>query len=205
MNKGKRNIVYVFSFIVLFILIMALLGVIEKNIGMIISLSLALVFSVLNAFIAHKNDIKIIEFLMILFAILSVVMLVMNIMGYKKILKTKVFKFQVTAEVQSSPKTFLFEYGGKKYYSYNLTNINIVMKNKKVYTLEEALTKNIVTLDEILSLAAPSNNTTGYKIYYDIGQDNYENDEYSIVLCEGNSNDVVFSTFNYKYEEGICN
>ena len=53
MNKGKQKIVYLFAFIVLFILIMALLGVIEKNIGMIISLSLALVFSVLNAFIAH--------------------------------------------------------------------------------------------------------------------------------------------------------
>ena len=141
---------------------------------------------------------------MIMFAVLSIVMLVMNIIGYKKLLKTKVFKFQVTAEVQSSPKTFLFEHGGKKYYSYNLKNINIVMKNKKTYTLEEALNKNIVTLDEILSLAAPSNNTVGYKIYYDIGQEGYENDEYSIVLCEGTSNDVVFSTFNYKYEEEIC-
>ena len=90
------------------------------------------------------------------------------------------------------------------YYSYNVTNIKVIMDDGKEYTLKDALENKVVSLNKILSLMTPSNDTTGYKIYYDGGQKKYNNDRYSVIVCEGKSKDVIFSTFDYEYKKEIC-
>ena len=77
-------------------------------------------------------------------------------------------------------------------------------KSGEKYTLQEALEKEYITLDEILSLAAKNTNTEGYEIYYDAGQKKYENSDYSIVVCDNENKDIIFSTLDYKYTNEIC-
>ena len=96
-------------------------------------------------------------------------------------------------------------YDGHDYYTYNLNKVEVIMREGgKKYTLKNALEKKIITLDEILELAIPNDGTEGYKIYYDGGQKKYDNDEYSIIECQGEKTDIIFSTFDYKYNPGIC-
>ena len=205
MKIDKRKLVYVFSFLVLFIIILALLGVFPKGIGMCIALIFTIVLSGIIAFISFKNKIEFVGVIMVILLLLSLYLLAMNFKYYNKIKDLNKYKFQVTVEPSEGKKTYLFTYNNKTYYTYNVKNVKVIMdESGKEYELKEALENKVVTFDEILSLAAPSTNTTGYKIYYDGGQEKYDNDKYSIVVCEGSSNDVIFSTFDYKYQEDIC-
>ena len=205
MKIDKRKIIYAFSFLVLFIIVIALLGVFPKGIGMCIALVFTIVLSGIIAYISLKNKIEFVGVIMLIIIALSLVLLVMNFKYYNKIKNLDKYKFQVTVEPSEKEKTYLFTYNNKTYYSYKVQNIKVIMdETGKEYNLKDALDNKVVTFDEILGLAAPSTNTTGYKIYYDGGQEKYDNDKYSIVVCEGSSNEVIFSTFDYKYQEDIC-
>ncbi len=205
MKIDKRKIIYAFSFLVLFIIVIALLGVFPKGIGMCIALVFTIILSGIIAYISLKNKIEFVGVIMLIIIALSLVLLVMNFKYYNKIKNLDKYKFQVTVEPSEKEKTYLFTYNNKTYYSYKVQNIKVIMdETGKEYNLKDALDNKVVTFDEILGLAAPSTNTTGYKIYYDGGQEKYDNDKYSIVVCEGSSNEVIFSTFDYKYQEDIC-
>ena len=205
MKIDKRKIIYAFSFLVLFIIVIALLGVFPKGIGMCIALVFTIILSGIIAYISLKNKIEFVGVIMLIIIALSLVLLVMNFKYYNNIKNLDKYKFQVTVEPSEKEKTYLFTYNNKTYYSYKVQNIKVIMdETGKEYNLKDALDNKVVTFDEILGLAAPSTNTTGYKIYYDGGQEKYDNDKYSIVVCEGSSNEVIFSTFDYKYQEDIC-
>lgn len=205
MKIDKRKIIYAFSFLVLFIIVIALLGVFPKGIGMCIALVFTIILSGIIAYISLKNKIEFVGVIMLIIIALSLVLLVMNFKYYNKIKNLDKYKFQVTVEPSEKEKTYLFTYNNKTYYSYKVQNIKVIMdETGKEYNLKDALDNKLLTFDEILGLAAPSTNTTGYKIYYDGGQEKYDNDKYSIVVCEGSSNEVIFSTFDYKYQEDIC-
>ena len=202
--SGKKKVLYVLSVIVLMVLVISLLGFFDNKLGICIALAATFIFSLLLAYIAHKDEIKLVAVIMLITGILSLVLFIINFIIYEKSNISTSYEFQITVENNESPKTLLFTHKNKKYYSYNVSNIKVIYEDGKEYTLKDALDNNIVTLSKILALAAPSNNTTGYKIYYDGGQEKYKNDRYSIVVCEGSSNDVIFGTFDYEYEKGIC-
>ena len=205
MKIDNRKIIYVFSFIVLFIIVLALIGVFPKGLGMCIALAFTIVLSGIIGYIAYKNKIEFVFVIMIIIALLSIALLLMNVKYYNKIKDLDVYKFQITLSSDESDKRYLFTYNNKMYYTYKTKDIKVIMnEDNKEYDLKDALENKLLTFDEIIGLAAPSNNTTGYKIYYDGGQPKYENDKYSIVVCEGSSKDVVFCPFDYKYEEEIC-
>lgn len=200
----KRAFMIGLALIIVVIMALSLTKVINSLIGMAIALGLFVVFSLLIASYASGVDVAIIKYLMVVFAILGFFLMVFNIRAY---FLTKIddnYKFQVVVNIDNSEKKKFFEYDGKKYYTYNLSKVDIIMReNEEKISLEDALSTNKVTLDEILSLAVANPNTTGYKIYYDGGQPKYSNDEYSIIVCD--NNDIIFSTFNYTYTENICN
>lgn len=200
----KKNVwMILLALVVILIMALSLTKVINSMIGMAIALGLFVVFALLVASYASGIGIDIIKYLMIVFAVLGFFLMVFNIRAY---FLTKVdddYKFQVITSMNNSEKTLMFENDGKKYYTYNLSSVDVIMReNEEKLSLKDALETKKITLDEILSLAIPNQNTNGYKIYYDGGQPRYSNDEYSIVVCE--NNDIIFSTFNYTYNEEIC-
>lgn len=200
----KKKIIYVLSVLVLLILVISFLGVFDSKAGICVALAATFILSVVLTYISHKDEIKIVEVVMIIAAIISLILFIINFVIYKKNNKITTYDFQVTVEEKESVKTLLFTYNNRMYYSYNVTNIKVVMDDGKEYTLKDALENKVVSLNKILSLMTPSNDTTGYKIYYDGGQKKYNNDRYSVVVCEGKSKDVIFSTFDYEYEKEIC-
>jgi hypothetical protein len=202
----KRIFAIIYAAIIIVIMLLAITNVIEETLGMSIALALLVIFNIIVGVYAYKADVKIITGLMVLFAIVGLVLFGLNLKTYFKNTVKEDYKFQVTLENSESEKTLLFNYDNHNYYTYNTSNVQIILKEDgKTYGLQEALESNLITLDEILKLAIPDNDTLGYKIYYDGGQKQYENDEYSIVVCENSTNDVIFGTYDYTYEDGICN
>lgn len=204
--KIKKNAgIIVLAITIIIMMILSLARIIEDTLGMSIAFLLFLVFTIIVGTNAKKNDVKFIQYLMIIFAIITVIVLGFTIRAYYVKHISKTYKLQIIAEPAKREKTFLFEYNNHNYYTYNLSNVSVIIeKIEEKYSLEEALTKKLVTLDEILGLAAKDMNTTGYQIYYDAGQKKYDNDEYSIVICDNENKDVIFSTFDYKYTDDIC-
>ncbi len=202
--SGKKKIIYALSVLVLLILAISFIGVFDSKAGICVALAATFIFSLVLAYVSHKDKIKMIEVIMIIAAFISFVLFIVNFIIYKKNNILTTYPFQITLEEKESPKTLLFTYNDKMYYSYNVGNIEVIMEDGTKYPLKEALETKKVTLSKILSLATPSNDTTGYKIYYDGGQKKYNNDKYSIVVCEGTSKDIIFSTFDYEYEKEIC-
>ena len=191
--------------ITIILMVLSLTNIINQSLGMCVALALVIVFDLVVARYAFKNDVKIIAYLMILLAGLGLVLFVFNVYGFKKMYKDENYKFQITLVKEESPKTFLFSYDGYDYYTYNTKNVNVILRSdEKTYTLKNALETNLITLDEILSLAIPNSNTIGYKIYYDGGQQKYDNDQYSIVVCENGKKDIIFSPFDYTYQDELC-
>ena len=204
--KIKKNAgIIILAIIIILTMALSLIGIIDDTIGMSIAFLLFLVFTIIVALNAKKNDVKLIEYIMILFSIISVIVLIFSIRAYIIKHNSITYKFQVVVEQQKKEKTFIFNYDNHNYYVYNLSKVSLIMeKNQEEYLLEDALKNEYVTLDEILSLAAKDTNTVGYQMYYDAGQRKYKNDEYAIVVCENENNDVIFTTFNYKFNEEIC-
>ena len=206
MKRNRRNIaLVVIAVITIALMMLSLTDLIERNLGMCIALGFMIVFNGLAALTAFQNDIKMMGYLMIVLTLVGVGLLGYNMVALIRINKSNSYKFQVTTVPDISDKTLRFTYDGHDYYTYNTGEVKIVLKkDNKTYTLEQALNDKLITLDEILSLAAPSDNTIGYKIYYDGGQKKYDNDEYSVVVCENSKKDVIFGSFDYKYKESIC-
>ncbi len=197
--------VILLAVIIIVIMILSLLNAINELLGMSIALFLIDIFCIIVAIIAFKKDVKLIGLLMSIFTIIGIILTILSLCAYFKMNNNSNYKFQITVEPEESEKNFLFSYENHDYYTYNVKNVEVIMKKDgKSYSLEDALNNKLITLDEILTLAIPNENTIGYKIYYDGGQEKYKNDEYSITLCENDKNDVIFSTFNYTYEETIC-
>lgn len=193
--------IVLFGFIIILMMVLALTGVIDELIGMSLALSIAIIFNLVVARVAFKNDVKAISILMVIFALLGLVLLAINIYSMVSQKVENDYKFQITVKVDTSVKTKMFVYDGVEYYKYNLSEVNVEMKDGEK-TLEEALEANYVTLDDILSMAIANTDTVGYEIYYDGGTSEYENDAYSIVVCENDN--VVFAPFNYVYTEDLC-
>lgn len=202
----KKNLhIIILAILTILMMSASLMGVIEDTLGMIIAFSLFLVFTIVVFITARKNDIKFVEGIMVIFAIVTILLLGFTVKAYINKHKENTYKFQVIVNKDDTEKTKLFTYDGRDYYTYKLSSVEVIMnENDEKLSLENALINKKVTLDEILSLAVKNKNTTGYEIYYDGGQNKYENDEYSIVVCEKDKKDIIFSTFDYKYDESIC-
>lgn len=189
--------IVIFALIILIVMILAITGLINESIGMCISLGLLSILNLLVAIIAFKNDVKIVGVVMLLFLIVGLSLLVFNLYSVFNSRVNNEYDFQITVKEKESPKTLIFNHDGKNYYTYNLSEVNLIISHDdKVESLENAFKNDIVKLEDILNLAIANDGTLGYKIYYDGGVDKYQNDTYSVVVCE-NNNDVIFSTFNY--------
>lgn len=200
----KKASVILLAVIIIAIMILSLLEVINSQLGMSIALGIVVVFNGIVAYIGFKNDVKFMGWLMSVLAVFGLVLTIINVRSYLTNGINDNYKFQIIVENNNSPKTFMFTHDGYNYYTYNLSSVKTILRSDgKTYDLKNALEEKIITLDEILSLAVPNDNTGGYKIYYDGGQSKYENDEYSIVVCENGKKDIIFSTYDYVYDN-IC-
>lgn len=199
----KRIITVVLALVIIITMALSLTKVINSFIGMAVALGLFVLFSIMMAFYANEQDIAIIKYTMIAFAVLGLFLMVFNIRAYFLTKVDRDYKFQIVVNQKNSNKKLLFTHNEYKYYTYNLSSVDVIMKeNEEKLSLKDVLETNRITLDEILSLAIPNQNTDGYKIYYDGGQPKYSSDQYSIIVCDNKN--IIFSTFNYTYEDGIC-
>lgn len=177
-------------------------GVINENLGMSVALILVIILNIMVTIISFKNGVKIIALMMILCTIIGAILLGINI--YSMLQESSdTYEFKIHATENVSPKTKLFTLDNRDYYTYNLSELQVELISKKEFvSLEEALKKGNVKFEDILTSSIANDNTDGYKVYYDGGGDTL--DAYSITVCENNS-DVIFSNFNYVYDESICN
>lgn len=176
-------------------------GVINENLGMSVALILVIILNIMVTIISFKNGVKIIALMMILCTIIGAILLGINI--YSMLQESSdTYEFKIHATENVSPKTKLFTLDNRDYYTYNLSELQVELISKKEFvSLEEALKKGNVKFEDILKSSIANDNTDGYKVYYDGGGDTL--DAYSITVCENNS-DVIFSNFNYVYDESIC-
>ena len=197
--------IIILAVIIILTMLASFMSIIDNTLGMTIAFVLFLIFTIIVALNAHKNDVKLIEGIMILFGIITLVIIISSIRAYILKHQSDMFKFQIIVKEETNDKSLLFNYDNHSYYSYNLSAVTVIMEEtQEKYSLQDALTKGYITLDEILALTAKDSNTNGYEIYYDAGQKKYDNDEYSIIVCNNENKDVIFSTFDYKYSEEIC-
>lgn len=204
--KIKEHLgIIILAVIIILTMLASFIGIIDNILGMTIAFTLFLVFTIIVALNARKNGVKFIEGIMILFGVITFVIIVSSIRAYIFKHETNTYKFQIVVKEETKDKTLLFNYDNHNYYVYNLSNVYVIIEETKdKYSLQDALSKGYVTLYEILKLTAKDSNTDGYELYYDAGQKKYDNDEYSIIVCDNENNDVIFSTFDYKYSEEIC-
>lgn len=201
--KKKNILVILFAIVIVIIMLLALTNIINEQVGMCVGLFLASIFSLIVSRIAYKNDIKLIAVVMILFMILGIVLFGMNVYSVLTLEdEDKTYDFQVVVQVDDSGRKELFETSNNKFYTYNLGKVEVEFKDK-TYSLKDAFEVERVTLDKILELAIPDKDTSGYKIYYDGGQDGVKTSEYAVVTCDGTTN-VIFAPYNYKYDKKIC-
>jgi len=200
----KHNIlIIIFAVVILTVMALALTNVIEETLGMCIALFLVIIFNLVVAIVAHKHEVKIVEWIMVLFMLVGAALLGINLYTlFDK--EDSTYKIQLIATPKESEKTKIFTFNKRDFYTYNLSDVEIMMieENKK-YLLKEALEDKLTTLDEILKEAIPNEDTKGYEIYYDGGESDYEYDEYAIVICE-KSKDVIFTNYDYVYSPSIC-
>jgi len=204
--KIKKNLwVILLAVAIILLMILSLTNIIKDTLGMSLAFALFIAFSLIIAKYAKKNDVKLIEYLMVFFAFITTIFLFFTIKAYFKTKGLNKYKFQIVVNEKVNEKTLMFEYDNHNYYMYNLDKVDVIIdKTGKKLSLEDALKNKEITLKEILNLAIPNDGTAGYKIYYDGGQNKYKNDEYSIIVCENDTNDIIFSTFKYTYDD-ICN
>jgi len=201
--KKINVLIIAFAVLILTIMLLALTKVINENLGMCIALFLVVIFNLLVALVARKHQVKIVEWLMIIFMIIGLALFGINLfvlLGKPE----ETSKIQLIATPNVSEKSQMFSYSDRNFYTYNLSDVEVMLvgENKK-YSLKEALEDKLTTLDEILSEAIPNENTKGYKIYYDGGESEFQDDEYAIVVCENNG-DVIFTNYEYTFNPDIC-
>lgn len=202
--KKNYALVIVFAVLIISLMTLSLTNVIDEEIGMCVSLALSVIFTIIVAITAYKKGVMLVLGLMIALMLSGIVLLGINI---NSILNSKTddnMKFYVSLENNDSEKKQIFSFNGKDYYSYNTDKIKVnLLEENRVYSLEDALKEGHITLDEILKLAIQSEDTEGYKIYYDGGTDEYDKDQYSVVICQ-NEKDVIFAPYEYTYNSSIC-
>ncbi len=198
--KKKRLIAVGFALIAVIVMILSLTGLIEETLGVCIALAMTVIFTLFVAIMSYKSDIKILTVLMVIFMIAGLGLLGFNL--YRMFTSDEIDKpaFTIEATEDDSEKKSIFTHDSHEYYTYHLREVKLT-KDGTTYSLKDALEGGHVTLDDILSLAVPNENTSGYKIYYDGGSGG--KDKYSIVVCD--SGNVVFANYNYTYEPSICN
>lgn len=203
--KRKYFLMILFAVFIITLMLASITGLIDEHIGMCVSLGLAILFTIIVAITAYKNGVTVIMLLMIVLTIAGIGLLAINIYSLMNDSDDEnTPKFYVSVNNNNEPKTKLFSHNGIDFYSYNTGNVKVnLLDQNRVYSLEDAITLGHITLDEILSTSIPSEGTKGYKIYYDGGLEKYENDEYSLIVCE-TSKDVIFAPYNYTYTSSIC-
>lgn len=200
--KKKNLLVIAFAILTIVVMILALTKVIDETYGMCVALTMTVIFNLVVAIMAYKSDIKVVAIGMSIFMVIGVILLGMNIYGIlADNSSVRKAPFAIEVSENTSPKTEIFTHEQKKYYTYNLSAIEII-KNKEKYSLKDAIQEGHVTLDEILSYAIADEDTEGYEIYYDGGTGKGLKEKYSVVICD--SNDVIFAPYTYTYEKTIC-
>jgi len=195
----KTSYLIIFALSIIAIITLSLSNVIDETLGMCTALVLIVIFMFLVAISAYKHDVKIVLVLMVVLMTIGVILLGYNI--YSILTKEEENTLYLTVKESTSNKTKMFSYKNSNYYTYNLSEVQ-VHKNDKTDTLENALNKGLVTLEDILSLAIPSEDTVGYKIYYDGGSGESASVAYSIVMCD--NKDIIFAPYTYNYSKSIC-
>lgn len=202
MKKNKNIPMLIFAAVIIILITISMIGVIDENVGMCISLFLVIIFTLLLAGTAHKNELFAIEAVMIIFMVIGIVLFGLNV--YNLLKKDSVdFDFQITVTNDQSEKTELFSYEGVNYYSYNVRDIMVNFTDGKgKHTLKEAFQSGYVNLSKIQDLMIPNEGTEGYRIFYDGGDSKYPNSQYSLVMCREDT--AVFAPYDYVYNEEIC-
>lgn len=198
----KYTPIIVLAILVILVMITSVTELINEFVGISIALGLVIILNLSVAVVALKHKLKAVSFIMFFFMVLGITLLTLNIYSYYK-KEDKSSEFLLTVETHESPKTKIFTHESKNYYTYNIDKIEVEFKGEtKKYSLEEALNQKRLSLENILKLSIPNDQTEGYKIFYNGGNSGLR-DSYSIIMCE-NNDDVIFSTFNYIYTEDIC-
>ena len=189
-----------FAALVLIVMIFAFLGVIEKTFGIILALLFIIAFDVTGMILAKKEKVDMIFYIMLAFALISVVLLVLNIISYNKLGSTRNFNFTVTAQKNNSVKTKLFTAEGSDVYSYNLSDLKIKIGGN-TYNMEDAFSKNKITFEKLKESMVQDKKDAGFSLYRD-GED----EGYALVFCDDSAKkgDIIFVPVDYQYEEKIC-
>ena len=162
--KKKSLIVIGFAILTIVVMALALTGVIEEKVGMCVALTMTAIFNLVVAIMAYKSDIKVVTVIMTIFMVVGLVLLGLNIYNIFKKDTTDKDKFTVQVKEDKSPKMSIFSHNNHNYYTYNLSEVNIDIKDDATYTLKDALEGGHVKLDEIISISIHNENTKVYKI-----------------------------------------
>lgn len=203
--KKKKTIVFIFALLIVGVMALAFTGVIEETLGMIITLSLTVIFTSVTAIFAFKGDVKLIGVMMILFTVLGLGLLFLNIRNFVRGNNTsREHEFSLEVTPDDNEKMSMFSINDKNFYTYHLgRDILVKMSTGESYSLKDALFYGYITLDEIAAMSIRDESTKGYKLYYDGGTDSSSKDKYALIICE-NSNDVIFGSYNMTYDASIC-
>ncbi len=202
--KKKKTLLIVFAVLIILIMLLAVAGIIEETLGMIISLALTVVFTVVMSIVAMKHDALLVSVLMILFTVLGSALLFVNLNNFLNGNVDDKKEFYLEVKPTDTGKKKLFTINDKDFYTYHLSSeIFVKMSTGESYSLRDALFYSHVTLDEITGLAIKDENTSGYSLYYDGGSTTSERDRYAIIVCEKND-DVIFGNYNLSYDASIC-
>ena len=99
-NKG----ILVLAVIIILTMVLSLVGVIEDTLGMSIAFLFFLAFTVIVARNARKNDVKFIEYVMIIFSIMTVIVLIFSVRAFVLKRTSITYKFQVVVEKENDKK-----------------------------------------------------------------------------------------------------
>lgn len=190
--------------LILILMFMSMVGIISSGIGMIVTTILILMFNIIGVVLAKKEKIDFIFYTMLIFAIISFIVLIINIICIGKTAKSNTFDFQITAETTKREKSKIFTYNGADFYSYNMKNINCIKSGHEV-SLEQALNSGL-TINEIKKAMIADEKGDEATVYRDGGVANIQNSSYSIIFCNDGKNkgDIIIAPFNYEYKKGIC-
>lgn len=194
----KKIFMIIFAILIGLLMFASMSNIIDEKVGMCVSMTLAVIFTIIVAISAYKHDLKAVVVLMVILMIIGVGLLSFNVI--RLFVKVEDKTFYLSLETDNSERKKLFSYENRTFYTYNVSNVQ-VNKSGISYGLEDAIKNNIIKVEDILSESIPSENTVGYKKYYNGGIDSIKNDELSIMVC---GEKIIFCPYSMNFNESLC-